>query len=215
MHRAPLGITAIVALMAGSIEAAGPPPAADADPLHAPACVAALKTLQGEETGLTAGRSPSMAMPSSAGPSSAEARAGEPPPRAARPALVAARRQAAIACLASRADPPPAPQRMAQPPIAVAPVGAGSTAAGPVGSSRPTADAGPIAVTRGAIPAAAPAVAPAPPSPASPPPAPTTILSCDTLGCWANDGSRLNRVGPNLWGPRGSCTAQGPLLQCP
>ena len=44
---------------------------------------------------------------------------------------------------------------------------------------------------------------------------PYAITSCDAGGCWANDGSRLNRLGPNLWGPRGICTVQGSLLQCP
>jgi len=53
------------------------------------------------------------------------------------------------------------------------------------------------------------------PSPALPAPAPTSVLSCDIGGCWANDGSRLNRVGPTLWGPRGACTVLGTLLQCP
>ena len=44
---------------------------------------------------------------------------------------------------------------------------------------------------------------------------PYAITSCDAGGCWANDGSRLNRVGATLWGPRGACTVQGSLLQCP
>jgi hypothetical protein len=44
---------------------------------------------------------------------------------------------------------------------------------------------------------------------------PYAVTSCDPGGCWANDGSRLNRVGTNLWGKRGVCTLQGTLLQCP
>jgi hypothetical protein len=196
MDRAPLAIATIVAVMAGCVEAAGLAP--DGDPLHSPACVAALKSLQAEESG----------------PSGGAAR--DAPPAG----LVAARRQAAAACLANRADPPPAPQRMAQPPITVAPVDQGQSRAGAAGSA-PAAigsiGAAPIASTRATISAAPPlpALAPALPAPASPPPAPTTILSCDIVGCWASDGSRLNRVWPNLWGTPGACTAQGALLQCP
>ena len=51
--------------------------------------------------------------------------------------------------------------------------------------------------------------------PRAPAERPYAITSCDSGGCWANDGSRLNRVGPNLWGPRGICTVQGSLVQCP
>ena len=201
MERAPLAIAAIVAIVgSGAVhaEAADGPTANGGDPLHSAACVAALKSLQTQESGPSGGA----------------------PRGAAQPGLIAARRQAAAACLASRADPPPAPQRMAQPPIAVAPVNPGRTTAGsgesapaPIGSTAPA----PLASTRATISAAPPlpAVAPALPSPASPPAAPTTILSCDIVGCWASDGSRLNRVGPNLWGARGACSAQGALLQCP
>lgn len=106
--------------------------------------------------------------------------------------LASKRRLAAQACLASRADPPVQAQRGAQPPIAVSPV----------------------TVAR---PAARPAAPMQPPGPALPKPAdrPTFIMSCDAVGCWGNDGSRLNRMGPELWGPRGACTVQGALLQCP
>jgi hypothetical protein len=106
--------------------------------------------------------------------------------------LLALRRQAAHICLGSRADapPPPAPQRQTQAPITVA----------PVGPARPVR----------AIPPPAP---PTPPSPRAQ--APTTLLSCDPTGCWASDGSRLNRMGQNLLGPRGLCTVQGTLVQCP
>jgi hypothetical protein len=44
---------------------------------------------------------------------------------------------------------------------------------------------------------------------------PKSITSCDALGCWASDGTRLQRVGPNLLGPRGFCSAPGGVLQCP
>ncbi len=41
------------------------------------------------------------------------------------------------------------------------------------------------------------------------------VNSCDANGCWASDGTRLQRAGSNLLGPRGYCTLQGALLQCP
>ncbi|MEO6746406.1 MAG: hypothetical protein ABIN08_18150 [Caldimonas sp.] len=116
-----------------------------------------------------------------------------PSSRTPAPNLVAARRQAATTCLAGRADSLPQAQRFAQPPFVVAPV---ARAASP----------------RPAIPLSSPSPAPMQPNA---PAAPTSILSCDIVGCWANDGSRLNRVGPNLWGSRGACTVQGTLLHCP
>ena len=111
--------------------------------------------------------------------------------------LAPVRRQAARACLARRADPATlsAERLVRPPPIAVAPL-----AVAPASSPAPTA-----ATTR---------VAPLVP-PAAPAEKPYAITSCDPGGCWANDGSRLNRVGPNLWGPRGICTVQGSLVQCP
>ena len=117
--------------------------------------------------------------------------------------LQAARRQAARACLATRADPaaplaaePPA-GRLAQPPATVPPVLAPPLPAAPAtGSAR-------LATT------------PPPPS-VRPPSRPQFITSCDANGCWANDGSRLDRVGPNLSaGSRGLCTVQGSVLTCP
>jgi hypothetical protein len=44
---------------------------------------------------------------------------------------------------------------------------------------------------------------------------PYAITSCDPGGCWANDGSRLNRVGTTLLGRQGVCILHGTLLQCP
>jgi len=110
--------------------------------------------------------------------------------RAIDPRLDAARRRAARSCLASRADPPVA-GRLAQPPIPVPP----------------------IAAVRPPLPSTAPGVA----LPARPPgPAPlVSITSCDAAGCWASDGSRLNRVGPTLWGSHGACSVQGSVVQCP
>lgn len=58
--------------------------------------------------------------------------------------------------------------------------------------------------------------APAPiPTPLARPAAPATVTSCDPNGCTASDGTRLQRAGPNLIGPRGLCTLQGVLLSCP
>jgi hypothetical protein len=105
--------------------------------------------------------------------------------------LKAARDRAAIACLGGRADSPPPTGRLAQPPISVAPITFARPAAPP---QLPT---GPV---------------PSLPKKAEPP---TVVTACDSAGCWASDGSRLQRVGPNLLGPRGLCSVQGALLHCP
>lgn len=107
------------------------------------------------------------------------------------PKLEAARRQAAAACLRSRDDPPALRQPYVQPPIAVPP--------------QPTARP-PRAL---ALPREAP------PPVVRPLDRPRFITTCDAIGCWADDGSRLDRVGPDLHGPRGPCTLQGTLLTCP
>ena len=111
--------------------------------------------------------------------------------------LAPVRRQAARACLARRADPAtPSSERLGRPPpIAVAPL-----AVAPASSPATTAVSGRAAAL-------------SPPTPRTE--KPYAITSCDAGGCWANDGSRLNRLGPNLWGPRGICTVQGSLVQCP
>lgn len=105
--------------------------------------------------------------------------------------LLAARKRAARSCLASRADPAPPPGRLIRAPIAVA----------PLADVRP-----PMSASTHAAPPLRPAPAPE---------RPYAVTSCDPGGCWANDGSRLNRVGPDLWGKHGVCTLQGTLLQCP
>jgi hypothetical protein len=111
--------------------------------------------------------------------------------------LAPIRRQAARACLARRADPATLSSDwlVRPPPITTQPL-----AVAPASSPAPTA---------------APARAAPPAPPTAPAEKPYAITSCDAGGCWANDGSRLNRVGPNLWGPRGICTVQGSLVQCP
>ena len=104
--------------------------------------------------------------------------------------LLAARRLAARRCLASRGD-LPAPSRSIQPPIVVAPIAPAAAARSPPTVTRTT---------------------PAAPAPAE---RPRAVTACDPGGCWADDGSRLTRIGPNLWGKRGICTLQGSLLLCP
>lgn len=42
-----------------------------------------------------------------------------------------------------------------------------------------------------------------------------SITSCDALGCWASDGTRLQRQGWGLLGPRGLCSQLGAVLDCP
>lgn len=116
-------------------------------------------------------------------------------PEAARLRLDVLRRRAAQACLQRRADPPaplPPPGRLAQPPLAVPPV---------------------------SLPASAPRPArPRPPAEIPPPirsAPPVTVMSCDPAGCWTSEGTRLQRVGPELLGPRGFCSRAGAVVQCP
>jgi hypothetical protein len=65
---------------------------------------------------------------------------------------------------------------------------------------------------------------PRPPAPRSapaplPPPVeigrPPAVTGCDAHGCWADDGTRLQRVAPHQVGPRGPCTVQAGVLLCP
>jgi hypothetical protein len=46
-------------------------------------------------------------------------------------------------------------------------------------------------------------------------PRPAVITTCDPAGCWDGDGRRLNNLGPMLVGPRGPCTVQGGIANCP
>jgi len=101
------------------------------------------------------------------------------------------RRHAARACLGGRGHPPPPAQRFAQPGVTVPPV-----------VIRPLALPPPLTV--------APTLSL--PTQVKPP---LTVTTCDATGCWASDGSRLQRLGPNLLGPRGLCTVQGMVLSCP
>jgi hypothetical protein len=51
-------------------------------------------------------------------------------------------------------------------------------------------------------------------SPTLPVPRPI-IVSCDAGGCFTSDGARLPRVGGQLLGPGGLCSAQTPGQTCP
>lgn len=113
--------------------------------------------------------------------------------RVAQAQLQAARESAARICLGA-SDATPLPQPRARDPVAVPPV------------SQPRS-----------LPQRPPPVV-APPAPLiSPPPAagPVTVVACDPSACWASDGSRLERAGATLIGPRGVCTLQGVQLRCP
>lgn len=110
------------------------------------------------------------------------------------PRLLAARERASRACLGGPAG-RPAP--LTQTPQPVPPV------------SRPA----PAPVPR--QPMAGPPTSPVVTTPPAGSGLPLTILACDTTGCIASDGTRLNKVGPTLVGPHGACTLQGAVLRCP
>jgi hypothetical protein len=116
--------------------------------------------------------------------------AREAAPGASGGAVESRRQQAAQACLGG-GEAPRRPSRALQSPVVVPP---------PV-----IAPPGPPAAAR--VPAA-----PAPPVEVGRPP---VITSCDANGCWASDGSRLNRIGPQWMGPSGPCSVQGGLAYCP
>ena len=175
------------AIAPNSMEATPPAdaPAALGDPLESAECRRALATLNAEEAAV-------------AGSAHAGGGVSANDRRLIDARLAPARRQAARACLARRADPATLSiGRLVRPtPVATPPLTVG-----------PASSPAPMAATARAAP-----LVPPPPSPAD---KPYAITACDAGGCWANDGSRLNRVGPTLWGPRGICTVQGSLLQCP
>ncbi len=126
--------------------------------------------------------------------------------------LLDLRRRAAQVCLGGKA---PAPQRQVQAPVTVAPVIVAPVTVAPVTVAPVTV--APVKVTPVTVaPVTVPPVSVTPPAPPPPRNAPPLVItSCDPTGCWASDGSRLNRMGQNLLGPRGLCSVQGNLLQCP
>lgn len=108
------------------------------------------------------------------------------------PRLLSLRRAAARACLGTHADVLPAPQR----PMLLPPSALQAPAIPPPASATRLPPVPPITLPR-------------------PAERPQFVTSCDAGGCWASDGTRLQRAGPNLIGPRGFCTQQGALLNCP
>ncbi len=44
---------------------------------------------------------------------------------------------------------------------------------------------------------------------------PYRMTSCDAAGCWDNQGTRYNRAGGTLMGPKGACVQAGAVLRCP
>jgi hypothetical protein len=172
---------------------------AGGDPLQSDECRRALDALQAREA------SAGPQAHADRGAAQGQADAGWPDRRGARasdPRLETARHLAALACLANRPDPPrrPSPEappaRLAMPPVAVPPLSLARPAATALPRPTPLTPIVPITPRSGSR--------------------PQFITSCDAGGCWADDGSRLNRVGPNLSaGSRGLCVQQGNLLTCP
>ena len=109
--------------------------------------------------------------------------------------LAELKRAAARTCLGGDGTPSPGPQHVRQQPISVAPVA-------------------PVAVSPNLSAPRLPALTSSPLPPVSVVPL-KSIATCDTVGCWASDGTRLQKVGPNLLGPKGFCTVQGTVLNCP
>ena len=101
-----------------------------------------------------------------------------------------ARQLAARTCLGLAEPMQPRANRWAQPPISVPPPTIEPPRRPPVVAS-PVAPPPPVHIER-----------------------PATMTGCDLNGCWTNDGSRLQRVGPNLLGPNGLCTLQGGVAFC-
>ena len=121
-----------------------------------------------------------------ASPGHAPASAGHPPSAA----VLVLRRQAAHACLGTRLD-AALPTRGAVPAVQLA---------APVGVA-------PITVLRQRVPTtvSTPLVVPGP----------VTTAGCNAAGCFASDGTWMQRVDPQLLGPRGLCSLQVGLISCP
>lgn len=189
------------ALAAGAFAFAAAVWAQPDDTLGSPACRKAMAAVQLQEDQVLAARFVDPA---------AERRAESRVRPLAPAALIEARRMAARICLRDRADPAlatPLQPRLAQPPLELAP---GRVAPAP---SKPAARAA-TGMPRAPAPVGANGRAglPAVPRPAAAPP---VIVGCDAYGCNLSDGTRANRSGPNLIGPRGLCVQQGVQLICP
>jgi hypothetical protein len=101
------------------------------------------------------------------------------------------RSSAASTCL-GQPDPPARPSRAMQAPIAVpAPQIESSSRPAPI-IAAPTLPPPPVAIDR-----------------------PSSPAICDGGGCWANDGTHLRMVPPDLRGPTGLCSYLGGQLYCP
>jgi hypothetical protein len=109
--------------------------------------------------------------------------------------LRAARQGAARECLRAQADEAaPAARRPSVPAALAVP---------PVAPDAPAA-AVPVPRATGPAPGATSGAAPL-----------RSIAGCDALGCWASDGTRLQRIGTQLLGPHGYCTETAGVLTCP
>lgn len=170
---------------------------AGVDAAAARACEAALQALSAAEDETLARRARSGARDEAGAGADAGARLEAP---AAPAAVLQRRRAAALACLRTEGAVPPRDARVQPvPPVVAAPSLASVPTAAGAAPGRP-------------VPLGAPARAEPLPRPAPP----VTVTACDPTGCWASDGTRLQRTGPQqLLGPRGPCTAQGPFLSCP
>jgi hypothetical protein len=60
-----------------------------------------------------------------------------------------------------------------------------------------------------------PALRPPTPVVVTPPRPPTMVTNCDPGGCWTNDGTRIQKLGPTMVGPKGVCTVVGGITTCP
>ena len=119
----------------------------------------------------------------------AQARDRNPPA----PQLDDARRNAALACFGKAATAPAATSgtRSPQPTVVVPQAGAARRML-PTAPPATAGEQAPVEIGR-----------------------PHYITTCDPNGCWGSDGSRLNRIGPELAGPRGVCNVQGSVVACP
>lgn len=106
--------------------------------------------------------------------------------------LAELKRDAARTCLGGDGSLSREPQHVGQKPISAAPAAEPPRASGPRLPSRTSSPLPPVSV-----------------------PPLLSITFCDAAGCWVNDGTRLQRIGPALIGPTGFCSVHGSVLSCP